>query len=211
MFSEKISPPLAGIVLASDQPNALEWPAALLPLPNDHTLLEKQVELLTSASCQPVIVVTGAHGTAIRDRHQTLSVMWGHNVTWQGENFASLQVGLALALSAPVTGALILPVDAAAVSSSILRTIFRALRANPSARAIIPQWNEQAGYPIYFSRALIEELVHKDPAQAPRELRDILGHIENSLRLPIEDSHITVSIRAQSDWRSYLDSIDRKQ
>ena len=196
-----------GVILAAGQSKRMQWPSALLPLPGGSTLLEEQVKLLSDISCNPIVVVTGAHTLLIRERLPQLQVTWGHNERWQGGIFASLQIGLELSSAADTAGTIILPVTAAGVNAATFKALHSAATSMTKAAAIIPLFHGKRGYPLYASRPFMKKLIALDVAAHDAKLEQQLQKASDIVELSVDDHRTTIDIGTPQEWRQYLNSL----
>jgi molybdenum cofactor cytidylyltransferase len=197
---------IAGIILAAGASERMDSPKPLLAFPDGTTLLASQVQLLRSAGCSEVAVVIGAHAQKIRSSHQGIEVTWLTNEHWEVGQFSSIQVGISRILQTEATGAIILPVDTAGVSHSTVQAIIDTALRNPHLEAIVPEYGEEGGHPVYVSKGFGETLARIDPRDEAARLDIQLRGAKYVMRLPVNDPHITSNINTAQDWEDQISS-----
>ena len=195
---------IAGIILAAGASERMENPKPLLAFPDGTTLLASQVQLLRSAGCDEVAVVVGAHADKIQSSHKEIEVTWLTNEHWEVGQFSSIQVGLSRVLQTEATGAIILPVDTAFVSHSTIQAIIDTALRNPHLEAIVPEYGEDSGHPVYISKGFGETLARIDPQDEAARLDTQLRGANHVMRLPVNDPNITCNINTPQDWQNQL-------
>lgn len=142
---------VAGLILAAGESRRMGFPKALLRY-GDETFLDTLTGLL-AARCSPVIVVLGAGAEEIRAQARR-SATFVVNSEYQRGMTTSFQCGLR-AVPAEAEGVLFTLVDHPAVKPATLD----ALLAPPKPLLRVPRRGSDRGHPIWFSRALIPELL----------------------------------------------------
>lgn len=191
---------IIAIILAAGAGQRMGMPKALLQYKDRSTLLEKQCDLLSNAGCTSICVVIGAEAQKIRDAHQNLSVQWIINEQWELGQFSSLQAGIKKMLITETNGAIVLPVDVAGVSSPIVRALIETALRNPHLDAIIPEYQDRGGHPVYLAKSFCASLATLDPKNEFSRLDTQLAKTKNTIRIPVNDPNVIKNINAPADW-----------
>lgn len=201
------TPKIAAIILAAGQSKRMQWPTPLLPLPTGKLLLEHQVDLLKGFGCDPVVVVTGAHTTLIRDRLPRLGVVWGDNTRWQGGTSLSLKIGIDLALTEGTCGAIVLPIGIVGFTSETMGTLMAKIRNNMTVDALRPQCRGKAGYPLYLGAPFLARFKNLDAASHDANLDVQLQKSKNIVLVDTTDAGVVNEIESPDDWKRYVESL----
>lgn len=183
----------AGLILSAGASERMGFPKALIDQ-DGTTLLEKQAETLKAGGCAEVHVVIGADAEKIRARHPKAAVKWVENKDWQRGQFSSLQTGLVSILATNACGVVILPVDCAGVAPFTVAAIIETALRNPHLKAVVPEYKNEPGHPIYLSRMFCEYLVRLDPMQEEARLDLQIKGVREIISLPVNDPYVTVNM-----------------
>ena len=153
---------ICGIVLAAGASSRMGRPKALLELPNGTTLLEHQAASLMAAGCGSVACVLGAEADLIRGMDEKLDISWLLNEEWESGQFTSIQTGLSWMLDEGPAGAIVLPVDCVLESPATIGSILETAIMNPHLDALVPEYGERGGHPVYISTGMAAELVAEE-------------------------------------------------
>ena len=194
---------IAGIVLAAGASERMGSPKANLETPKKRTLLDLQCVLLASSGCEGVSVVVGADATAIRERNSALPVEWIENSEWRKGQFSSLIAGVRSALASGAQGAIVLPVDAAGVSESVVMALIETGLRNPHLDAVVPEFEGKKGHPVYLSRTFCEALAALDPNSDNARLDMQLEGARSIVRLPVNDPNVVKNINTAEEWKVF--------
>lgn len=120
---------VAGVLLAAGGSRRLGAPKQLLKT-NGVTLVESTARMLLEASCDPVVVVTGANSAEVRDAVAMLPVQCVENVSWNQGIGSSIAIGVNLVNGVRlVDSVLIATCDMPSVSVDHLRALLSASEA----------------------------------------------------------------------------------
>jgi molybdenum cofactor cytidylyltransferase len=175
---------VAGLILAAGESRRMGFPKALLRY-REETFLDTLIGLF-AVTCNPVIVVLGAHAVRIREgalRPATFVV----NPNYQRGQTTSMQCGLR-AVPADTEGVLFTLVDHPTVAPSTLDALLSAPR--PLVR--VPRCQQRRGHPIWFSRELIAEFLELPENGAARDI--VRSHAPQTDFLDVEDEGILADI-----------------
>ena len=182
---------IAGLILAAGESQRMGFPKALLRY-GDETFLDTLTGLF-AARCSPVIVVLGAGAEDIRAqarRPATFVV----NSEYQRGMTTSLQCGLR-AVPAEAEGVLFTLVDHPAIKPGTLD----ALLAPPRPLLRVPRRGPNRGHPIWFSRALIPELLAIPEGGAANAI--IRRHAAETEFLDVDDPGVLYDIDTPDAYR----------
>jgi molybdenum cofactor cytidylyltransferase len=191
---------ICGIVLAAGASSRMGRPKALLELPDGTTLLEHQAASLTAAGCNSVACVLGAEADLIRGIDERLDISWLLNEEWEGGQFTSLQTGLAWMLDDGSVGAIILPVDCVLESPATISSILEAAIVNTHLDALVPEYGERGGHPVYISKGMAAGLIAIDPERPDSRLDTQISMMSQVMRLPVGDAGILRNINTPEEW-----------
>lgn len=192
---------IAGIILAAGASERMGSPKALLKCGDGTTLLSKQFGLLKRAGCSIIHIVVGADADEIRSAHGDIDADWVTNDRWQLGQFSSIQAGLAAAQRGNCEGAIVLPVDVPGVKETTINALMETALFNTHLLAIIPEYNEHQGHPIYLSKSFFQRLTEADPKDS--RLDQILDGMKALMHLPVNDPHVVVNVNTPDEWEIY--------
>lgn len=193
-----MNPSLPGIVLAAGASTRMGRPKLLLPIVPGGTLLGRVLGTLSDAGVAPLIVVARepfdlADAWSDPRVHQVRVVI---NPQPDLGQLSSLVCGIA-ALDAAAPAALTTLVDVPLVRQS---TIAALLRAWEHDRAVLvrPVYEGRHGHPVIFGRALLDALVHADPAEGARPVvRSFAG---DAVDVPVDDPGVLIDFDTPDEY-----------
>ena len=191
---------ICGIVLAAGESKRMGTPKALLEFPDGKTLLDRQVKILDDAGCNHIACVLGSGAELVRGLDGRVHVNWLLNENWEAGQFTSIQTGLAWMLEDGAQGGLIMPVDVVLDTPDTTSSILEAALMNPHLDAIVPEYDERGGHPVYISKRMAMDLVRIDPTKPDARLDVQISHIENIMRLPVSDQGILRNVNTPEEW-----------
>lgn len=186
------------MVLAAGASSRMGRPKPLLQLPGGTPLGRAQVELLRSAGCRPVGLVTGAYGDEVR-RELGEYALCVHNGRWRQGRVSSVQAGLRAMY--PFAGCVLLPVDTAGVQESTVRRMLLAAEGE-GVLSVRPFYRGRRGLLCWISAALFERIAALDDAAESRaRLDDLLQPLETGLE--VEDSAVLNNLNTPEAWEAW--------
>ena len=197
---------ICGIVLAAGESRRMGRPKALLELSSGITLLEHQARILREAGCDSIACVLGAEADLIRGMNGRLEVEWLLNEDWPKGQFTSIQLGLAWMLDEGSSGAIIQPVDVVCESANTARSILETAIMNPHIDALVPEYGERGGHPVYVSGRAAKGLIGIDPDRDDARLDTQIEMTESAMRLPVNDAGILRNINTPEEWKEWRPS-----
>ncbi len=165
---------IPAIILSAGASKRMGMPKALLKV-GKKTLLEDQIKRLTTAGCEPIIVVSDGGP----------------------DQFSSIKCGLK-ALKDHSKGCLILPIDVPFVPVDIIKKILRP--ASPKLSAIIPRQGKQYGHPIWISALLAKKIFRTKKGRLDR----LIETSKNIMYLPTRSRAILNNVNTPKDWLACL-------
>lgn len=146
---------IAGIILAGGGSQRFGRPK-LLEILDGEALIRKSIRAARDAGLDPIIVVLGADGPAVRAALGPLAVHIVNNPDWAEGQSSSVREGLKM-LAPNVDGAIFLLADMPLVDADLVCTLLETQRK--SLEPIVAPWTgERWGNPVLFDRATFEAL-----------------------------------------------------
>ena len=146
---------IAGIVLAGGGSQRFGRPK-LLEILDGEALIQRAVRAARDAGLDPIVVVLGADGPAVRDAVDQLAVQITNNPDWAEGQSSSVRAGLKM-LAPNIEGAVFLLADMPLVDAELVSTLVETQRR--SLAPIVAPWNgERWGNPVLFDRTTFEAL-----------------------------------------------------
>lgn len=137
-------------------------------------LLQHAVDTAKSLTPNELIIITGAHESAVRNAIKDPSLKWVHNPGWQQGMGSSIAAG-ANAANQQTDGLLILLCDQWRVEASDLQGLMETWRSNPNC-IVTAQAGGQNMPPVIFPSSLFEDI--KRLSGDPGARRMIKAHPE---------------------------------
>ena len=186
------------VVLAAGDSSRMGHPKALLPLGTD-TFLTRILKTLDTLRLPDARVVLGTHEPAIRPLLLTYRVDILINPDPAGGQISSMKLA-AQSFDPVCRGCLIWPVDQPLVSADLVRNLIRLFRKSAAPLAL-PRFKGQAGHPVIFGRALIEELLAAPPDANPKLI--VARYKSEAAWLPTNESGTVEDIDTPDDYRKH--------
>ena len=152
---------VAGIILAGGGSRRFGQPK-LLEILDGETLIRRAVRAARDAGLDPMVVVLGADGPAVREALGELDVQFTNNPDWAEGQSSSVRAGLQM-LAPNVDGAVFLLADMPLVDAGLVSALVDTYRK--SLEPIVAPWTgERWGNPVLFDRTTFEALsrIHGD-------------------------------------------------
>ncbi|MDG4800808.1 nucleotidyltransferase family protein [Micromonospora sp. WMMD980] len=137
----------AGLLLAAGAGRRYGMPKALLTH-RGGLLVEHAAGILTSAGCDPVVVVLGAAADEVRARARLPRVV--RNDAWPTGMGSSLRAGLAALLTTPAVAAVVTLVDMPGLTPAAVRRVAR--DATAGSLAVAAHRDGTQGHPVLLGR-----------------------------------------------------------
>lgn len=161
--------PVGVVIIGAGAGTRFGGPKAEARLPDGRRFLDAIVETAQSAGLDPIIAVLPP-GVAAPAGVRTVV-----NANPKSEQIVSARLGLAQLTNAPLTSAVLWPVDHPFVSVESVRAILDAGRTS-GARIVVPVYDSRRGHPTWFHRDTWSELmttpdggaravIHGDPSR----------------------------------------------
>ena len=150
-----MTPSLSILIPAAGASKRLGQPKQLVQY-RGITLLQLAVDTAKTLSADELIVITGAHESAVRQSIKDPSVTWVHNPHWQEGMGTSIAVGAAM-VNQQSDGLLILLCDQWRVRASDLQNLVETWQSDPS-RIVTAKAGRQTMPPVIFPSSLLERI-----------------------------------------------------
>ncbi|MCZ7437593.1 nucleotidyltransferase family protein [Micromonospora sp. WMMC241] len=137
----------AGLLLAAGAGRRFGTPKALLAC-RGGLLVEHTAGILTSAGCDPVVVVLGAAADEVRARARLPQVV--HNDAWPTGMGSSLRAGLAALRPTAAVAAVVTLVDMPGLTPAAVRRVAR--NATTGSLAVAAHRDGRHGHPVLLGR-----------------------------------------------------------
>ncbi len=146
---------IAGIILAGGGSRRFGRPK-LLEIIDDEALIQKSVQAARDAGLDPIVVVLGADGPAVREAVDQLAVQITNNPDWTEGQSSSVRAGLKM-LAPNVDGAVFLLADMPLVDAELVSTLLEN-HCKSLAPIVAPWTGERWGNPVLFDWVTFEAL-----------------------------------------------------
>jgi len=159
------------------------------------------VELALSAGLEPVVVVTGYRGEAVKAAvarcrgNRPAQVVF--NPAWAEGQSTSLRAGLS-ALPAAVEAAIFLMADQPALTPAVITALLAAYRSGQPL-IVAPAYQGRRGTPVLFARSLFAELTQVSGDQGGREV--IAHHGDQLTLVEVNDPVVLCDVDRPEDLR----------
>jgi molybdenum cofactor cytidylyltransferase len=187
---------IAGVVLAAGMSRRLGRPKQLLRI-GERTLIEHVVERAMSSSLDEIVVVTGAHGEAVKaaldGRHVRIII----NERFREGQGTSLAAGIR-SLGDEVDAAVVLLGDQPGIASVVIDRVAEARRER-GASIVMAEYGLKRGHPVLFGREHFPALMALDGDRGGREI--IVRHPSEVSVVPADRKSIPPDIDTEEDWR----------
>lgn len=194
----------AAVILAAGPSRRMGEPKQLLQLAGQ-SLLRRAAWTALSSSCNPVIVVVGAHADRLRGELSGLDVIIAENPFWTNGIGTSVRCGIeAVRRQRAVDSAVLMLCDQPRVTPRLIDQLIDTHRRT-SAPIVACEYAATVGVPALFSNALFDELTALNGETGAKQV--IARHPGDVVRVPFPPAAFDVDTpedfaRAQSDARS---------
>jgi len=196
---------IAGIILSAGASKRMGSPKANLTM-HGKTLLQIQMNILRRAGCEEIVAVVGFEPKRIRNEHDGMDIKWVQNDDWKLGQFSSIQAGIRASASDKVIGMIILPVDVAGVKPETVAAIIETAKINDHLDAIVPEYNEREGHPIFISSMFAQKVLSTNPHIDGARLDKMLDESKAVLKIPVNDANVRNNINTPKDWNRFITS-----
>jgi molybdenum cofactor cytidylyltransferase len=190
-------PRVGAVILAAGQSRRMGRSKLSLPW-GASTVIERVVEVLTSAGVSPLVVVTGAWRVEIQACLEGRAIAYAHNPDFAaGEMLSSVQVGLQ-ALGDEVEAALLVLGDQPGIEEATVRKLLDAFRQDHPL-LLFPSFNQRRGHPWLVERSLWPEILR---LQTPATLREFTrSHAADIQHVLVENASILLDLDSPEDYQ----------
>ncbi|MDR2155081.1 MAG: NTP transferase domain-containing protein [Burkholderiaceae bacterium] len=201
--------PVAAVVLAAGAGKRMGGrPKALLQR-DGQPLLARQIDLLTQAGAQAVVVALGHHAEAyvpvlqaararlLESKGKGVSLRWVRNPDPDGGTASSLRCGLA-ALPADAAAVLVALADQPLLQADDVRAVLHMWNTRePDVDLVLPGYHGKPGHPVVFGPALRQAIEQQTVPGGVRAWR--LAHPERVRTLAATHPRYTLDIDSNAD------------
>ena len=187
---------IGAIVLAAGQSTRMGLPKMGLPW-GATTVIGQVVSVLLTAEIWPVIVVSGAAETVVKNTLSEVAVIIAHNERYQtGEMLGSLQTGLRL-LSEATSAALVVLGDQPQIEVATVRRLV-GLYQERRPDLLVPSHKMRRGHPWLVSRCYWPEILALAP---PQNMRDFLNRQASNIHyVEVDNPSILKDLDTPEDY-----------
>lgn len=152
------TPSIGAVILAAGASLRMGTPKQFLSF-NGRTLIRHTAETALASRCHPVMVVTGAHSSRLRNEISNLPVQFAENRLWDEGIGSSIRTGIvALQENYHVRASVIILCDQPFVSAQVINDLIAAYETHQPL-AVASEYGGTCGVPALFSRPLFSELI----------------------------------------------------
>jgi molybdenum cofactor cytidylyltransferase len=187
--------PVAAIVLAAGASLRMGEPKQLLPL-RGRPMVRRVVEAVCQAELAQVVVVVGAHASAVGRSLAGLEVDITLNEAWAEGMASSLRVGLQ-AVRSELQAAIVILADQPSLSPDLLHLLVGRWRVT-GAPIVAPFYRGRRGNPVLFDRVLFADLKQVTGDQGGRVI--ITKHQDRLERVDVEDPAVVADVDTRQDY-----------
>ncbi len=194
---------IPAVILAAGASNRMGRPKALLPVARDgETFIARIVRTFSDAGVDDVLVVIGAHAEAVRPAIGRLPSFARivENRDYERGQLSSLVAALDVVDRPGVHAFLSMPVDIPLVSSTTVRAVIEAYRAQRHC-IVRPVVGNRHGHPVLFDRSVFGDLRAADPSRGARAV--IAAHLPDVLDVPVDDPGAIHDIDTPEDYERF--------
>ena len=159
------------------------------------SLLQNAVDAADSLSPLEIIVVTGAHATAVRETLQDASVKWVDNPRWSAGMGGSIAAGTT-AINSEATGLMILLCDQWRIQPRDLQKLAQTWQSDPS-RIVVAEAEGHYMPPVIFPSVCFEQLQTLQGHEGARSL--FKAFPERLTAVPIQNAAFDLDTQSQLD------------
>lgn len=181
---------VAAIVLAAGRSTRM-GSNKLLERLGDVPLVRRVAEAAVEAKLDPVVVVTGHDGAAVRAVLDGLPVRLVDNPDFADGLSTSLKVGIG-SLPQGLDGAMVLLGDMPLVTASLLRRLVAAFEAEPGGFAAVPLHEGEWGNPVILAPALFPDVQGLSGDTGARSLLE--SRRDMVIEVPVSDDAVVVDV-----------------
>lgn len=193
---------IAAIILAAGDSTRMGQPKALL-IYQGKTFIDSIIQNVKLAGIENIFVVTGRHGTQIRNKIKNPdSWTYLNNPNPDRGQLSSIQIGLAQ-LTDDVMGMLLVLVDHPLVMLSTYQAIISKANQYPDS-IVIPSFDGKNGHPVYFGRKYFQELLQAPLDKGARAV--VHKYNEQIIKICVEDKGILHDIDLPEDYQNLVEA-----
>ncbi len=196
-MTEKLEtlPQVAAVILAAGGSARMGRPKQLLPV-SGQPMVRRVAEAVCAAELAQVVVVVGAHATAVTQALKDLPIDIVVNEAWAEGMSTSVRLGVG-ALQAEIQAVLIVLADQPALTPNLVQALVARYRATDSP-IVAPFYHGRRGNPVLFDRSLFPQLLAIEGDQGGRTL--IARYQEQMERVQVDDPAVILDVDTRHDY-----------
>jgi molybdenum cofactor cytidylyltransferase len=192
--SESDGERIGAVILAAGASSRMGTPKQLLEY-GGRTLVRRAALAAHEAGCNPVVVVTGAHGEELKEELHGLNLRAANNPEWESGMGSSIRAGIQAVVKAndKITALVLMLCDQPFVTSDVLRGLITAHRET-GREIVASSYGVTIGVPALFGKPFFTELVRLESGAGAK--RVIRRHLTQVHLLPFPQGEVDLDTPA---------------
>lgn len=192
---------IAAIVLAAGGSRRVGRPKQLFPIQGT-SMLRRTVDAALQATCEPVVVVLGAHADRVRPELRGADAEVVLNPHWAEGLGSSIAIGIGELerLRSRTLASVLLVCDQPKLDSMVVRKVCQAFDGDPR-RVVACEYSGTLGVPALFARDWFDELQQLTGDRGAKPL--FTAHAEHVVRIPWPEG--AIDIDTEEDFAALSD------
>jgi len=185
---------IGAVILAAGASSRMGKPKQLLKY-GGQTLVRRAVLAARGAECNPVVIVTGAHGEELKEELHGLNLREANNPEWESGIGSSIRAGIQAVVKAndKVTALILMLCDQPFVTSDVLSGLITTHREG-GGEIVASSYGGTIGVPALFGKAFFAELVRLESGAGAKQV--IQRHLTQVHLLPFPQGEIDLDTPA---------------
>ncbi len=189
------------VILAAGVSRRMGEPKMLLPY-GKSTIIETVVETALLSKADHVVVVTGGHGSEIRNKLNRFAVDVIVNSDYLSGMLSSVQAGIR-SLPSDTKAAMIMLGDQPMVKTEVIDQLIEAYN-NHAERIVIPVYKGKRGHPLLVDMSFRQDIEKLDPEKGLRQL--IMENPDEVLEMDVDTPSILKDIDTKTDYMNIINN-----